>query len=253
MKIHLDDITVFKNFIQLLKVVNEEQTLTIDENGIEAITMDPSHIVMVKASLKKTDGFNLDDFSKDQVRLALNVDEVTRVLDRIDKKETVKLEYNEELAKFIVNAKRSGQNRNFRLNVMEPFEDELPDPKINFSAEARMTTAGLEKALKDVALFSEHVVIKATESNMIITGAGDIGDYGGEYDKNSDEILNYAWQEDCQSTFTNSIILGLIQAAKKAAEVVEVKWSTDMPIEIKVEAKASGLEATYYCAPCIGV
>jgi len=255
MKIHLPDFSAFSYFIGCLKVVNEEQTLTITENGIGAQSMDPSHVAMVSAKMNKTEKFSLADFSSDEpeVKVTVNVSELTRVLDRIDKKEKVELEYDTVANRFIVKATRSGQARTFKLYVMEPSEEELPSPKISFKADARIKTDALYEALKDVDLWSEHAVFESVDEAMAVIGKGDSGDNLTRWTKESEDLLEYKSDEDSKATYTLSYLTSIIGQARKEAPVLRVRWSNDMPIEIEVESLKEGVEVTYHLAPCIGV
>jgi len=254
MKIYLGDFTAFKYFIEALKVVNEEQTLTVTEDGISAATMDPSHVAMIMAKMKKTESFKLEDFSeeKKEITLALNVSELMKVLDRIDKVETVELNYNEETARFLVKATRAGQDRRFSLPVMEPMIEELPTPKIKFTNNARITSEALNQALKDASLMSEHVKLEGQGEEMSVKAAGDTGDFHVKWDKISDKLLKFKSTENATSTYTLSYLSSIVGTAKKEAEVFEISWTEDMPIEIKVECNKVGIELMYYLAPCIG-
>ena len=253
MKIHLGDISVFKYFIEALKVVNEEQTLTFTENGIGAMTMDPSHVAMVKAEMKKTEGFTLEDFAKEETTVCLNIAEVHKVVDRLEKKEKVEIEYDEESNKFVILATRSGQTRRFSLYVMEPLDEELPEPKINFTHSARIAGDAINQAMKDAGLWSEHVAFKGEKEAMTVSNSGDMGDFQVKWKPSSEDMLEWEAEDDdeASATYTLSYLQSIIGVAKKDAEVFKLSWTNDMPIKIEVEHPT--IEIEYYLAPCIGV
>lgn len=241
----------FKHFIGVLKAVCEEATLQVSETGIYVMQMDPTHVGMIQATAKPE---LFDDYTPptEPEKIAINITEFAKFLDRIGKDERVKIVFDKETMKLRIQATKGRFRRSFLLATLEPFEEELPTPKIFFKAQARITTDSFRRSLKDALLVSEHVKIDYTEDALQISATGTMGDAESRWEKGSDELLNLAVEEEqVTATYTLSYLDEIIDAIRNVAEAIEIHMSTDLPCKIK--GTSSNIEAVFYLAPCIGV
>jgi len=243
--------TVFKAYIGMLKVINEELTLKVDDTGITALGMDPSHVAMVDSKVKP--GL-FDKFTPPEGDglITINLGEFSKFLDRVEK-ENVQIDYNADQAKLTIVAKTGGRNRRFSLPVLEPYEEEVPKPKIFFKSSARILTQAVQRAIKDADLVSEHIKIEIKEDVLQFMGKGDMGSAENEYTKDSEEVLEIKSEEESSANFTLSYLTDIFGQLKNLAEVVTLELTTDMPLKIEAEPSDPNLEITFYLAPMIGV
>ena len=242
--------SVFKDFMGLLRLLNDEITLNVDETGIGVIGMDPSHVMMVDAKILP--GL-FDTFTPSEKAITVNIAEFCKFLDRIGKDERSTIRYDLEKAQLQILAKKVGYTRRFTLSTLEPLDDEVPKPKIFFKAKGRILTQSVERAIKDAELVSDHLKFVLNEDVMKIVAVGDMGSADNEFEKNGDELLTLTVEEDAAATFTLSYLRDVFGALKSLTDVVEIELSTDMPIKIEAAAPIPNIEITLYLAPCIGV
>ena len=244
--------TFFKGYISLLKVINDELTLQVDDTGITVMGMDPSHVAMIDSKLKAElfDEFSAPD---DGTKITLNLGEFSKFLDRIGKDETVKIDYDADKAKVFIATRTSGRNRRFSLSVLEPLEEEIPKPKIFFKSSARILTQSVERAIKDAGLVSEWIRMAVEGETLKLDARGDMGSASNEFTKDSDEILELKSEEDSSAAYTLSYLADIFGQIKGIADVVTLELATDMPVKIQVEPNNTNLEVTLYLAPMIGV
>lgn len=243
--------TVFKSYMGLLKVINEELTLKVDETGIEVMGMDPSHVAMVDSKVKP-DLFEEFTPPKGDGNITINLSEFSKFLDRIEK-ETVNIDYDPEQAKLNIVASTGGRTRRFSLPILEPLEEDVPKPKIFFKSSVRLLTSSVERAIKDAGLVSEHIKIEIDGEVAKFDGKGDIGSATNEYTKDSEEVLEIKSEEKSEANFTLSYLTDMFGQIRKLADVVTLELSTDMPLKIEIEPSNPNLEITFYLAPMIGV
>lgn len=250
MKLVEKSFEVFKNFIGLLKTISEEMQLDVSAEGIKTMTMDPAHICMIKASMKPelVDAFVAP---KEPEKIYINLAEMLKFLDRIGKDEQVKINYDEGRAKVNIHATKGGHRRRFTMPVLEPMEEEVPDPKINFKSSGRLLTQAVRRAIKDSNLVSEHMRIELTKEQMKLSAVGDIGEAYNEWDRGSDELLELKAEEDAKAIFTLTYLTDIFNALHPLCDVVTIDVSTDMPLKITAEP-SEPLEIEIYLAPCIG-
>lgn len=246
------DFPVLRDWIKLLKVVNEEHTLVCTDEGMKILTMDPSHVLMVDTSIKASlfDSYKIEG---DTEKVTVNVAELSRFLDRIGKDERVVLASITKEAKVSINSSKAGFRRRFKTHMMEPYDEEVPQPKIFFKANGRLAVKAFETAIKDAGLVSEHIKFALNDEQMKISAVGDLGSAESEWDKASDDLLELKGEEEATATFTLTYMNDIVGALKPLADVVNIELSTDMPIKIVGECKNPQVEVTFYLAPCIGV
>jgi len=242
--------TVFKAYVGLLKVINEELTMRVDDTGITVLGMDPSHVAMIDSKVKPGLFEKFTPPEGDGL-ITINLSEFSKFLDRVEK-ETVQIDYDAEQAKLNIIAKTGGRNRRFSLPILEPLDEEVPRPKIFFKSEARVLTQSVSRAIKDAELVSEHIGISIEAEMLKFVGKGDVGSAINEYTKDSDEILEIKSEEDSSATYTLSYLADMFAQLKNLADVITLEMSSDMPLKIVAEPNDLNLEVTFYLAPMIG-
>jgi hypothetical protein len=157
-EVELSRIDTFRNLVKALSVIVDEGTFNIDEAQMKLLAMDPSHVAMVDFELPSEffDKYTCDG----ENRLTLNIGEFLKFIDRVDKDENVKIRLDEENARLTIHCKRGGHTRRFAMPILEPLDDEVPQPKIFFKASSRILTQSLRRAIRDSTLVSEHVKVE---------------------------------------------------------------------------------------------
>ncbi len=245
---------MFKGFLNLVKtVLSEDMSMEIKEDGLHVIGMDPSHVAMIRASAKKGlfDSFNVEE---NEEVVTFNVGEFMKFMDRMQKDEDVTIKVNRAEARIAIHGKKSGWRRQFKVPLLEPLEEEVPQPKLTLKASSKMLTNSVDRAIKDATLVSEHIHLKFAEANVVISATGDVGSCHNEWAKDSDEILELkADKEEQTATFTLTYIRDMITALKPLCDLLTIQLATDMPFELTAHPKSPWIEATLWLAPCIGV
>ncbi len=251
MKLELSDANfpTFKNAISLMKTVNEELTLNFDDEGIRVRGMDPSHVAMIDIRLKP--GL-FDRFDKTEDMITVNLAELYRFLDRVEKGEQVKIIYDKKEAKLAILTEKGGTKRRFALPTLEPLDDVVPEPKIFWKSEGRILTQSIDRAIKDSELVAEHVKISFTNDALVFNAVGDVGSARNEWEKDSDELLQLKSEEDSAATFTLNYLKDMFGQLKNLTEVVTLHLANDMPLRVESDANEN-IEIDLYLAPCIGV
>ena len=248
-EVEVSRIDPFRSLVKALSVIVEEGTFVMNEAQIKLLAMDPSHVAMVDFELPSTffDSYKCEG----EPKLSINIKEFLRFLDRVDRDEQVRIVLNEEKARLIIHCKRGGHSRRFEMPILEPLDEEVPQPKIFFKGKARITSDAIRMAIRDANLVSEHVKVEMVEGLLKVNAAGDMGSSFSEWEADSDDVLELKVDEDSNATFTLSYLQDIANAAGANSEVVTIELSTDMPIKMDFEIPQGRL--VYYLAPCIGV
>ena len=248
-EVEVSRIDPFRSLVKALSVIVEEGTFVMNEAQIKLLAMDPSHVAMVDFELPSTffDSYKCEG----EPKLSINIKEFLRFLDRVDRDEQVRIELNEEKARLVIHCKRGGHNRRFEMPILEPLDEEVPQPKIFFKGKARITSDAVRMAIRDANLVSEHVKVEMVDGLLKVNAEGDMGSSFSEWETSSDDVLELKVDEDSNATFTLSYLQDIANAAGANSEVVTIELSTDMPIKMDFEIPVGRL--VYYLAPCIGV
>lgn len=248
-EVNISRIEPFRNLVKALSVIVDEGTFNIDEAQMKLLAMDPSHVAMVDFELPSE--FFDKYVCEGPTRLSINVGEFQKFLDRVDKDENVTIKLEEDKARLVIHCRRGGHKRRFVMPILEPMDEEVPQPKIFFKSSARILTQSLRRALRDASLVSEHVKLEIAKEDIKIGATGDMGSAQSEWNRNSDELLDLKTEEDSSATFTLSYLQDIANAVASSSEVATIELSTDMPIKMNFELPQGRL--IYYLAPCIGV
>ncbi|GAH60879.1 unnamed protein product, partial [marine sediment metagenome] len=183
-------------------------------------------------------------------RLFINIGEFLKFLDRVERDERVKISLDEDRARLIIQCRSEGHSRRFMMTILEPLEEEVPQPKILFKSSARILTHSLRQAFRDAGLVSEHVKIELADDMLKMSAVGDIGSAFSEWERGADELLELKAEEESGSNFTLSYLWDIANAIGVSSEVATLELTTDMPLRMEFELPQGKL--VYYLAPMIG-
>lgn len=248
-QLEISNIDSFRNLVKSLSVIVDEGGFILEEDRIKLLAMDPSHVAMVDFELPKE---SFDKYECDgEKKLSINIRELLKFLDRIEKDEYVKIRLDEEKMRLAIECSRVGHARQFMMPLLEPGDGEVPSPKIFFKAKARILTRGLRHAIRDSVLVSEHAKFEFTSEDLKISAEGEVGSAMSKWDKSAEDLLELRAEEKAGATFTLSYLQEIVNAASVSSEVASIELSSDMPIKLDFELPQGKL--VYYLAPCIGV
>ncbi len=248
-EVELSRIEPFRNLVKALSVIVDEGTFNMNEAQVKLLAMDPSHVAMVDFELPRE--FFDKYVCEGEPRLTVNIGEFLKFLDRVERDEHVSVKLDEDQARVVIRCKRGGHTRRFMMPILEPLDEEVPQPKIFFKASTRLLTQSLRRAIRDANLVSEHVKLEVNSEVFKVSATGDMGSALSEWEKGSDELLDLKTEEDSSATFTLSYLQDIVNAVSASSEVATLELSTDMPIKMDFELPQGRL--IYYLAPCIGV
>ena len=247
-EVEVSGIEPFRNLVKALAAVIDEGCFNVDEARIWLLAMDSSRVALVDFELP---GEFFDEYRCDgEPRIFIKIDEFLKFLDRVERDERVKISLDEERARLVIRCIRQGHSRRFTMPILEPLDEEVPQPKILFKSSARILTQSLRRAIRDADLVSEHVKIEVADDMLKTSAVGDIGSAFSDWERGADELLELKAEEDSGATFTLSYLRDIINSAGVSSEVATLELTTDMPLRMDFELPQGHL--IYYLAPIIG-
>ena len=248
-KLSISDVKLLRDVLTAISTLIDEGTFNISPEGIKLRSMDPSRVAMVDFLMQKS---AFDEYVSDQdAKVCVNLSELLKLLKRAKRDETLEIRLDESASQLIV-VIRGKYTRTFRMPTLEVSEEEVPTPNVTFNAKVTLTTDGLKQSLEDVALVSDHVRIETDGEKFLMSAKGDIMGADIELQKGSDALLLLEVKEPCRATYPLSYLSDIVKAASATSEVVDLEFSTDMPIKLDFKQPYDGT-LIYYLAPRIEV
>ncbi len=237
------DARVWRYLISSIGKIIEEAAFLITPEGVKLRAMDPSHVVMVDLNVP-VEAFEEYDVNE-EITIGVNFEDLAKVLRRATKDDKLGLETLEE-GKFAIEF--IGKSvRKFVLPIISVQAESLPEPKLEFKANARMLTDVFKDMVKDLEPVGEAVELRADESKFVAHAKSDLGEAEVVLDKEGGSLLDLVVEEESKAIYSLDYFVD-IAAAAQAADVVNIRFSTDMPCKIEYELPQGGRLA-FYVAP----
>jgi proliferating cell nuclear antigen len=248
-KAKLSDAKFLRDMVTAISTLVDEATFNVTPEGIKLRAMDPSRVAMVDFEWPKT---VFEEYLADApTKMCINISELLKLLRRTSKDESVELALDEKTGK--LNVSIIGKyERTFNMPTLEATEEEVPTPKVTFNVQVKATTDGINQAIQDALLVSDHVRFEVDTEKMTMRASGDLMGATVELKKGSDAILDLEAKEASKATFSLSYLSEIVKAAAATSEIATLEFSTDMPIRIDFQQPKEG-KLTFYLAPRIEV
>jgi len=204
--------------------------------------MDQSHVSMIKFTMP-----NLLEIPDGKYEVADK---------SLDKRVTVyrspkKVEWDN--VEYTLTASNKDQRSSIRYEKVHEYEQDLPDPRIRYTAKAEIDLEDLSNDIEDLStLGATHITFRARDGKLtyetppdndnITTGAGDAG-----------KILE-AKEENVEATYTLEYVKNHLDLLREAGfNKATLELATDMPLHINSKRGDGPYAAEVWLAPCIGV
>ena len=238
------DAKFWRNIMEALSSLVDEGNFIAHETGITMKAMDPSHIAMVDFELPR-EAFEKYECSE-EIKIGLNLDELVKIMRRAGAGDSLELSLEEGSNRLII--KFIGKAvRKFGLSLIDIQDEELPTPNIEFKSYVKLTTDALRQAIDDALIVSDHIKFQIIDDTLILKATGDTGEVEVKLSKDSDAVLDINTQENSTATYALDYLSDIIKGAA-ASNVVEVRFSTNLPIKLDFLLLENG-RITYYLAP----
>ena len=247
-----------KQLLSAVSVLTDEVTLEMTPTGIHVRVMDPSRVAMVDAVWPK--GIFEEYVCPEKIRVGVNLAELSKLLKRGAKDDSVEFEWSKDTGKFKVSIKNSSTSyssavsRSWTLPSLEPVEEEVPEPKLSFKTKVKMETSMFQQVMEDVTTVSNHVkVFVNNEGQMQIIGQGDLMSAAITLTKDQG-LLEVDGAEELHVVSSNIFVTEIAKAVKPNS-IMTLELATDMPLKFTfsgfLEEPTEDSRLVYYVAPRI--
>ena len=169
----------FRTLITALKDILIETNIEFSKNGIKICSMDKTHTILIHLILNASN-FEMYNCKKDRILIAVNMQYFFKLINSIDNDDTLTIyieneDYNDGVVKELGLKFENGnikQSKIQKLRLLEPDEEELDLPNLEFSSIINMPSCDFQKIVRDLANISEKLEIKSINSELIFKCSG---------------------------------------------------------------------------------
>jgi len=215
-----------KQILGCISEIVDEASFVLTDEGLTFRGMNPSHVCLIDLSIPNS------CFEKWQLTkpgtIALRMDETTKIIKGLDKKDTVRLSHNESCLLSI-----STKTTNTKLRTIESSSTDQPLPKLSYNSHIAISFKEFKKALKQISVVSEYVTLETIGQKFKLSGIGDSGSNEITFEKGMQEIPELEVKEDTKATYSLEYLLAFLKHLNSGC--IELDFSSKMPIRIRVK------------------
>jgi len=235
-----------KNLFKLIEVLVDEATFKLTPQGLALRAMDPAHVAMIDIVIPRESCE--EHLCTEEIKFSFSIERyLNKTLKNITKNDMIRLDIQTGIIDKMNTRLTSKITRQFSMPLLEVSEEEIPAPKINFMYSARLVLENVNTLFKDL---EDHVRIMGTQDGLTFEQKGDIETFTSTLQKGDDTILNIEAKEEAKATYTVSYLKEILKALSQLTDIIEVSYSTDMPIRVSAELNHLGT-VNFYVAPRI--
>ncbi len=241
-RLSFPDAKSFYNILDSLSKIVDEVNMTITNEGVKAIAIDPAHVALITIELPPESFIEYE--VEDEVKLGFNVANVAKLVKRGKKGDKLDIEVTEDKVTWsIVGA----VVKRYRINNLEVPVPEIPEAQLEFKIRVAMIVDPFKNALRDAEAVGDTVELEAPdESTLIIRG---VGTAVAETKIRSDSpaVVEFNVEETGKSAYSIDYLKHVLSLTK-VADTIVVEFSPDMPLRLQFKLPAGG-NVTYLLAP----
>ncbi|XP_067620475.1 proliferating cell nuclear antigen [Eurosta solidaginis] len=250
----LNNATILKKILDAIKDLLNEGTFDCSDSGIQLQAMDNSHVSLVSLTLR-SDGF--DKFRCDRnLSMGMNLGSMAKILKCANNDDTVtiKAQDNADTVTFMFESQNQEKVSDYEMKLMNLDQEHLGIPETDYSCVVRMPAMEFARICRDLAQFSESVVICCTKEGVKFSASGDVGSANVKLAQTStvdkeEEAIVIEMQEPVVLTFACRYLNAFTKATPLSSQV-QLSMSADVPLVVEYRIAELG-HIRYYLAPKI--
>jgi len=169
----------FRILITALKDILIETNIEFSKQGIKICSMDKSHTILIHLILH-SENFEMYECKKERILIAVNMQYFFKLINSIDNDDTLTIyiekdDYDDGVVKELGLKFENGnikQSKIQKLKLLEPDEEELDLPNLEFSSIINMPSCDFQKIVRDLAGISDKLEIKSINNELIFKCSG---------------------------------------------------------------------------------
>jgi len=241
-------IAPFRILMAALKDILLETNIVFTKQGIKIINMDKTHTILVHLFLK-AENFEFFECKEEKIIVGVNILHLFKLITTIDNDDTLTIyiendDYNEGIVTELGLKFENGtikQSKIQKLKLIEPEQDELEIPDVQFSSVINMPSNDFQKIIRDLANISEKIEIKSVEDELIFKCSGQFAKAEIRRSENNAnmQILNKQHNKIIQGEYSLKNLLYFIKCTNLCNQI-EIYLENNRPLIVKYNVASLG-------------
>lgn len=205
----MDSSKSWKQIVDAVATLLTEANLTLSPQGITLVQRDSTRAAMIDLSLPPSvfQEYNCDETHQ----ICIGVDELVKVTKRIAADDRIEIGLNEALMRLQI--RMVGEtSRTFRLRLLTPSTEHEERINESYAIRADMSADVFKRAVRDIGVVSDHVLISVTSGGLSFSGSGDIGEAEVELTLGEDSLLFSLYGDTATSMYALSYLSEIAKA-----------------------------------------
>ncbi|UXD21162.1 DNA polymerase [Ignicoccus pacificus DSM 13166] len=239
------DARVWKYVISAIAKVVSETTMKINEEGVRIRTMDEAKVVLVDFFIPASDFETYE--VEGEIEFGLNLDDLTKVMRRAQKDDTLSIEVGESSYSIIYKGRGI---RKFTLPQLDVASESIPEPELEFDVKVELTSDAYRELVKDLEPIADTVTFVAEPSTLRVEATSDLGEAEVIIPQDSGVLLDYEVKSSGEPPKSSYGVehLAYISTASQVAHKASLEFSNEMPLKVTFSIGEGGWLA-YLVAP----
>lgn len=226
MKLTLAEPSYIKDSITIISDLVNEARFKITKDAMELIAMDPANVAMVIFKLFSS-AFTEYDIKED-IEIAINLNNLKQVLKRAKANDMVSLELEENKLKIQL---KGNTTRTFNLPIIELEEKEQKIPDLKFPVNITLPCSVLDEAVEDATIVAESLTLEAEPKKLNIMAEGDLSQVKIEIKEEENIKIKVDSTSKIRSKYSIEYLKKMV-AASKLSENVVIRFNKDYPLKL---------------------
>jgi len=237
------DAREWRYIIESLATIIDEASFVGGEDGLRLRALDPGRIAMVELNLPAS---VFEEYEAEgEVRIGVNFDDLNKVIKRARAGDRLELRVEGQRLVVVLLGR---VERRFALPLLDIAGQELPEPRLSLTASAQMLSDTFRDALKDAALFSESVRLKAEEDKLVMQARSDKGEWEAIFTRENGSLIDISIEEPAEASYGLDFLDKIVSKAYRISEIITLRFATNMPLHLRFDI-AGGGTLSYLLAP----
>lgn len=241
-------IAPFRVLMAALKDILLETNIIFTKQGIKIINMDKTHTILVHLFLK-AENFEFYECKQEKIIVGVNILHLFKLITTIDNDDTLTLyiendDFNDGIVTELGLKFENGnikQSKIQKLKLIEPEQDELDIPDVEFSSVINMPSNDFQKIIRDLANISDKIEIKSVEDELIFKCIGQFAKAEIRRSENNTnmQMLNKQQNKIIQGEYSLKNLVYFIKCTNLCNQI-EIYLENNRPLIVKYNVASLG-------------
>ena len=242
-------IAPIRNLYSALKDLVPDVTMIIDKDGMKIINFDKTHTILVNVCLHASK-FEYYNCEPEKIIVCANTLHLFKVISTMSNDDTLsmyidKADYQDGIVSHLGLQYDNGDIRQCysqKLRLIEPENDELFVPDVEYSTIINLPTSDFQKIIRDLNGISDRIEIKSVGTDLIFSCEGSFAS-SRIFRSESDGNMNFLQKSDpsviIQGEFSLKSLSHFIKCTPLCSHL-EMYLGNDLPLIIKYDVASLG-------------